>query len=352
MSSIPSSERATLRRVLAPGASVAFGAVLLLAAACSSSNGGNTGSGGSGAGSVSSSAGAGAGGDGGSGGKGRGTDPAINVDLQNRLYDVIVPSGYDASKPAPLLLMIHGFVDASTTTTPWTDMDTYMKISPEADKRGVIVALVHATIDNTLGRYFWNATDSCCDFEKSGINDVGYIMAVVKEVTTKYAVDPKRLFILGHSNGGFMTHRLACDQADKFAAVVSLAGEVYKDPTRCAASAPISVLEVQGDADMTVPYAGGPPENVAVLPPAPGAIETTQTWAAKNNCDVKADTTQPPVDLVTDLTGAETSKLVYKNCEAGVATELWTIHGGPHSPNFNASWAPTVLDFLMAHPKP
>jgi polyhydroxybutyrate depolymerase len=348
MGSITSSERASPPRACAPGAAVTFGAVLLLVAACSGGNGGDTtGSGGSGAGPTTTATGTGTG----AGGGGRGTDPPIDVDLQGRLYDLKVPSGYDASKPAPLLIMIHGFSSAANPA-PWTDMDDYMKISPEADQRGVIVALVHATIDTLLGRYFWNGTDSCCDFEKTGVNDVGYVMAVVKEVSTKYNVDPKRLFVLGHSNGGFMTHRLACDQADKFAAVVSLAGEVYKDETRCAASAPIAVLQVQGDADMTVPYAGGSPAGVAVLPPAPGAIETTQTWAAKNNCDVAADTKQPPFDLVSDLDGPETTKLVYKNCEANGATELWTIHLGPHSPNFNASWAPAVLDFLMAHPKP
>ena len=54
---------------------------------------------------------------------------------------------------------------------------------------------------------------------------------------------------------------------------------------------------------------------------------------------------------MTNLDGAETKKSVYKGCEANGDTELWTIEGGPHSPAFNATWAPTVIDFLMAHPK-
>ena len=109
--------------------------------------------------------------------------------------------------------------------------------------------------------------------------------ASIADVKKTYAVDAKRIFALGHSNGGFMVNRLACDQADKIAAVVSLAGETYHDQTKCAASAPIAYLQVQGDADMTVPYAGGHPENIAILPLAPGAVETAQDWAKKNGCD-------------------------------------------------------------------
>jgi polyhydroxybutyrate depolymerase len=91
---------------------------------------------------------------------------------------------------------------------------------------------------------------------------------------------------------------------------------------------------------------------VLAIPSAPGAVETAADWAKKNRCDVKADASQAPIDIVADLDGAETGKLVYKNCEGNGATELWTIHKGVHSPNFNANWAPDVLDFMMAHPRP
>src|SRR5256885_7702700 len=56
-----------------------------------------------------------------------------------------------------------------------------------------------------------------------------------------------RIYVFGHSNGGFMANRLGCDQADKLAAVVSLAGETYANQTKCAASAPVAYLQVQGE---------------------------------------------------------------------------------------------------------
>jgi polyhydroxybutyrate depolymerase len=296
-----------------------------------------------------SSGGGGAGGGGGQA-PARPADPAVKKDLQGRSYDVKMPMGLDPAKEAPLLVMIHGF---STSKTANEDMDMYMRVSPEANKRGVVVALPLGTFDSVISRYEWNATDACCGFDTPDANDIGYIMAMIDDIDQhKQKIDKKRIFVLGHSNGGFMANRLACDQADVFAGIVSLAGATYKDQKKCAASAPIAMLQVHGDADMTVPFGGGHPEGVAQLPLAPGAEETVLDWATKNRCGTTPDTSAAPIDLAADLPGAETSKKVYKGCEGNGATELWIIHGGPHSPDFGPAWAPSVLDFLMAHPKP
>lgn len=322
---------------------VALAAVVLLNSACSS-GGDQGGTGGSAGTTISSSAGSTGGGP-----AARGEDPPITKDLQGRAYELKVPANLDAAKAAPLLVMLHGF--SSSPTAP-QDMDSYMRMSLAANKRGIIVALPLGTHDTMLDKYEWNATDSCCGFDTPDANDIGYLAAMIDEIVAKYKVDAKRLYIVGHSNGGFMAHRLACDEADKFAAIVSLAGGTFKNQTKCAASAPISVLQVHGDADGTISYTGGPPLGVAQLPPAPGAVETVADWAAKNRCGKTPNAGAAAIDLVTDLAGAETTKSIYPDCEAGVATELWTIHGGPHSPTFSDAWAPAVLDFLMAHPKP
>jgi polyhydroxybutyrate depolymerase len=334
---------ASLRFLTAP----ALLGALLLAAACSSSNGGNTG--GSGGAGTTSSTGSDTTSSTSTGSAMRPPDPPIDVDLQGRMYDLKLPANYDPNTPAPLFLELHGFTNGPA---PWDGEEAANNFAPEADKRGMIFVLPHGSYDPTIDKFFWNATNSCCDLDMMNTNDIGYIAAIVKDVKSKYKIDEKRIFAFGHSNGGFMVNRIACDMASTFAGVVSLAGATYKDQTKCAASAPIAYLQVHGDADMTVPYAGGHPENVSILPIAPGAVETTQDWAAKNNCNPMADTKQPPIDIVADLDGAETNKLVYNECEANGHTELWTIHLGVHSPNFNQSWAPAVFDFLTAHPKP
>jgi polyhydroxybutyrate depolymerase len=341
--------RAALRSPL-PAALVAAG--VMLAAACSSSSGAGTG--GSAAGTTATSS-TGAGGTVGDGG--RPMDPPITVSLQGRMYDTYLPpdlqDGGTSTTPVPLFLELHGFVSATETMTPWLEEEMANQFIPEAQKRGIITVLPHGSYDPELNHFYWNATNACCDLDGLMPNDIGYLMAVIKDVESKYSVDPKRIFAFGHSNGGFMVNRMGCDQADKIAAIVSLAGETYLDQSECAASAPIGFLQVQGTADMTVPYGGGHPENVATLPIAPGAVVTTQDWAKKNDCNPVPNTTEPQITLMTTSTTTDTAKTVYeKGCEENGETELWTIHNGPHSPSFNASWPPAVFDFLMAHPKP
>jgi pimeloyl-ACP methyl ester carboxylesterase len=74
------------------------------------------------------------------------------------------------------------------------------------------------------GHRFWSATDACCNLDGLAVDDVAYLRAVIRDVSARHAVDPRRVFIVGHSNGGFMAHRMACEASDLVAAVVSLAG--------------------------------------------------------------------------------------------------------------------------------
>jgi polyhydroxybutyrate depolymerase len=327
--------------IAAPRLALASPLLALVLVACSSSSASSGGEGGSTTTATSA-------GSGGSGGSAPLVEPEVKEDLQGREYDLVVPDALDPSEPAPLLLALHGFV-AIADKTPWFGIDGYMHLREETQKRGIILALPHGTVDKAVGSWSWNGTDACCGWDTNA-NDIGYLMAVISDIESKYKVDPKRIFFLGHSNGGFMSHRIACDRSSRIAGIVSLAGGVYKREKDCVAAHPVAVLQVHGDADKTISYEGGPPLGYAGIPIAPGAVETVETWAAKNHCGATPDTSAT-VDLVTNLDGSETTKTVYSGCEANGQTELWTIKGGPHSPKFNATWAPSVIDFLMAHPK-
>jgi len=108
------------------------------------------------------------------------------------------------------------------------------------------------------GKRFWNATDACCNLDrKEGIDDVAYVSQIIDDVTARYNVDPKRIYLVGHSNGAFMSHRFACEMGSRVAAIVTLAGMQWNDPAKCPGGSPVSVLHVHGDADDTILYAGG-----------------------------------------------------------------------------------------------
>src|SRR5581483_722726 len=115
--------------------------------------------------------------------------------------------------------------------------------------------LLYAFPDGTFDRHgdrFWNATDACCDFDETGVDDVAYFRAIVDDVASRYTIDPRRVYAAGASNGGYMAHRVACDAADRVAAVVSVDGANWKDPARCRPSEPVAVLEVHADTDEVV----------------------------------------------------------------------------------------------------
>ncbi len=257
----------------------------------------------------------------------------------SRPYGLKVPESYDGQRPTPLVVLLHGYTSNGAT------QDAYFKLSELADRRIFLLAYPDGTRD-LIGNRFWNATDACCDFFNRGVDDVGYLDAVIDEIAGRYNVDPRRIYLVGHSNGAFMAHRFACDLGGRVAAIVTLAGMQWQDETRCAASSPVSVLHVHGRNDEVIRYEGGSTPRGAY----PGAVETVGAWAAKNGCAGSFATNGQHLDLDKSIAGEETAVERYSGC-AGVDVELWTIEGGGHVPAFTERWAETIWDFMADHSK-
>lgn len=264
-----------------------------------------------------------------------------------RPFEVFVPSSYDGSTAMPLIILLHGFGASGDI------QEAYFQVQPLAESRGFLYVHLDGTL-NQIGRTFWNATDGCCGVA-SEVDDVGYILSVIDSVGETYEVDPKRVYVMGHSNGGFMSYRLACEAADRFAAIASLAGATYLDQADCDPSEPVSVLQVHGTADETIAYEG---DQLPIMPSAfPGARQTVSTWAQYNGCGATATPAEEGLDLEQTLPGPETSTELFDGCPAGVDVALWTMEGGSHIPNIAMPAPPYPLsagmvDFLLAHPKP
>jgi polyhydroxybutyrate depolymerase len=247
-----------------------------------------------------------------------------------RPYQIDAPAG---NGPMPLILLLHGYGASGDL------QDIYFNFLQLSDDKHVLVAHPDGLIDSR-GSRFWNADDACCNFDGRNVDDVAYLNAVVDDVEAHYNVDEKQVYAVGHSNGAFMAHRLACDSTPRFAAIVALAGDVWKDPSRCKPTGEIAVLQVHGDADTEVPYGGN-----AMIP---SALQSVATWAMKNGCTGSLSPTGQTFDLVSNLPGNETEVAAY-SCTQGAA-ELWTIHGGGHLPVFTyPNWGDHVFDWLSAH---
>jgi polyhydroxybutyrate depolymerase len=265
----------------------------------------------------------------------------VSQSIGDRSFDVFVPTSYDGSSAVPLVVLLHGY------TSSGAEQEAYFELQPVADAQGLLLVHPDGTTDGR-GDQFWNATDACCNFMGSTVDDSSFLAAVIADVQQTYNVDPKRIYVVGHSNGGFMSYRMACDHADTVAAIASLAGATFADTSECQPSEPVSVVQIHGSADQVIAYDGGAIGGNAY----PGAPATVEAWATYNGCGPTLEPTGAQLDLDVDLPAAETDVAAYSGCPPSGEVELWTIDQGAHSPDLSTEFAGSVIDFLLAHPKP
>jgi polyhydroxybutyrate depolymerase len=197
----------------------------------------------------------------------------------------------------------------------------------------VIVAAPDGSIHPVLGARFWNDTAACCGFElqfRPQVDDVEYLTRLTDALLSRYPVDARRVYVIGHSSGGAMTHRLACDAPERYAGFVAMAGNTYYNIADCGLDQQINLLQIQGTADPVVLLAGG------VLPlwdaPYPGAIETVERVAELVGCHghlVRKGRLDLESRLFSGDARRETQVSGYTGCR-GATIDLWLIEGGGH----------------------
>jgi len=269
---------------------------------------------------------------------------------------VHVPPGYDPEVPMPLLLVLHGYGGSGETT------ESRWRFQPVAHSRGLLYAHPDGTVD-CFGNRFWTSITDWCNPCETVVDDSAYLGALITEIQTVLNVDPKRIYFVGHSNGGSMSFRMACQHAHAIAAIVSHAGYAYADPAQCLPVSGVHILHIHGTADSNVLYYTGgtfaalyafadlPVPDGICLARYPGAVASVEEWAGHNGCDL-ALAPGPRLDLVQGLAGSETvATRSTQGCRDEGSAELWTVQGGEHIPPYRESFAATVVDWLLKHPK-
>jgi len=254
-----------------------------------------------------------------------------------------VPSGYDHSRPTPLLVVLHGYGVLGSVQVSYFGYDRLAK------EKTLLLVAPDGTLDQKQNR-FWNATDACCDIYGAGVDDATYLAGLVEEIAGVYNVDRHAIFLAGHSNGGFMSHRLACDRPDLFAAVLSLAGSSWRNAADCRGSGRVGILDVHGDADQVVFYGGSGGGDL--LGAYPGEDEVVARWASRNGCTGARADTGDRFDLDGAATGAETRVARYEGCPAGGGVELWTMEGSAHIPGLTGEFAARTWGWLAGQVRP
>lgn len=222
-----------------------------------------------------------------------------------RHYRIHLPVPYNPADTVPLVINLHGLGSNSF------EQEFYSRFSLISDTAGFIVVYP----DGELSA--WNA-----GLVIGGVDDLGFISALIDTIGEKYHIDPARVYATGMSNGGFMSHFLACELSGRIAAIASVAGTMTQYVhSVCEPLRPVPVMHIHGTADQVVPYEG---DNFFYM-----AVDSVmRLWAGINQCTLPPDSLNLP-DLVNE--GSEVVKFDYGYCLDSTELILFRVDSGGHT---------------------
>jgi len=283
----------------------------------SSGGSGGRSSGGSGGGAGSSAAGSA-----GSGGKApvnpssgcNKANPATGssgspLTVSGHQYYVKLPTGYDASKAYPVMIMLN----PTGNPISWAEQNAGFETT--GPKEAWIRA--YPTMANNANGW--------------GAGDVSFFQPFYDQITASYCIDKARVFASGESSGGDFVSILGCEYGDKIRATApcstkAVNGYALDVPIKRQCKGEVTAVVIHGKNDNVVGPANGP--------------KTRDFYAALNHCG----TTTMPVSGYTDTLS---NCVMYQGCDAGFPV-YWCNHTDPNYSNTNHGWPAFANKFLWA----
>jgi polyhydroxybutyrate depolymerase len=253
-------------------------------------------------------------------------DPTLHTitieGMQARTYYLHVPTSYQSSPSVPLLLAFH-----SRGANGREILSTSQLVAWAAEMNFIVATVNGAVYENAAS---WNAGNCCANATTYQENDLLLTSTIIDFVKSKYAVDPGRVWAVGHSNGGMMAYRLACDLSNKITAIAVVAGALM-DPT-CTLGKQVSLLHIHGDLDPLVPIQGG------------GKLDTPNIYYSVLDY-VKADScnSSPSENF--------TSQEQQFNWNCPNSSQVRLINKTANSHDWVEGYTEEILRFLFAHPR-
>ncbi len=231
----------------------------------------------------------------------------ITIDHNGVSRDAVyyLPSSYSPGQHMPLLIVLHGLTQTGPGIMAITGYNTI------AEQNNFIVCYPSG-LNNA-----WNAD---MNVSVSTANDLGFIEILAQYFQTNFTTDPLRQYLCGFSNGGFMSHKMACESSMCFAAIATVSGNM-SDSTyaNCNPQFTPAVLHIHGTADPVVPYGGGASTGVSVN-------LTMEKWRSVLSCDATPSVFNMPNTSLIDLSSPQ--RYTYSNCIADL--QHIKITGGGH----------------------
>jgi polyhydroxybutyrate depolymerase len=252
-----------------------------------------------------------------------------------RSYRLHIPTRYEPGRPMPLVVVVHGAFETAQSIEKQTGF------SELADREDFIVLY-----PNGIGLFgwlqHWNAGHCCGKAADDDVDDVGFIAQAIEDAGRYVSIDSHRVYMVGFSNGGMLTHRFGSEHSDRLAAIAPLAASiggrpgpdvpVWKIP---APQVPLPVIIFHGQKDTSVPYAGGIAKGKRNGREYLGVIESARFWVAHNRCASVADRAI--------LRQGSVIRDTWSNCGDDVQVQLYSLVDWAHTwpgPVFTQSLPP------------
>ncbi|MGM0403164.1 MAG: extracellular catalytic domain type 1 short-chain-length polyhydroxyalkanoate depolymerase [Thermodesulfobacteriota bacterium] len=207
----------------------------------------------------------------------------LTVGGDNRTYRLHIPEGYANEKPVPLVLALHGAFSSGRK------MERFSGFSALADKEGFIMVYPDGIGLFGLLRH-WNAGFCCGRAMTANWNDTAFLLRLIDVLSEHLAVDPKRIYLVGMSNGGMLAHRFAAEHPQRIAAVALVAAAVgarWQEHGEMLGvlppSLPVPAIIIHAKDDPVIPFEGGRGDNrddVEYL----GPKDAVAFWCGANQC--------------------------------------------------------------------
>jgi polyhydroxybutyrate depolymerase len=275
----------------------------------------------------------------------------VEVDQRIRTYFVHVPGNYDSKKPMPVVLAFHG----GASNAP--QMVRFCGLNETADKFGFIVVYPSGT-GRSKTALTWNGGNCCGYALQQNVDDVAFIRTLLDDLEKVVAVDRKRVYATGMSNGAILAYRLASELSDRIAAIAPVAGPMGN--RKCNPSRPVSVIHFHGTLDQFAPFKGG--RGAKSLSPVDfySVEDSITAWVKADGCSETPTTGQLP-DKAKDGTAATIK--TYSGGKDGAEVVLVRIEGMGHTwpgrepplkilgkPTHNVSANEMMWQFFVKHP--
>ncbi len=248
---------------------------------------------------------------------------SITVDGRERTFIFHLPANLSPDTPLPLVIALHGGGGSGFDMERLTE-GGFNKL---ADEEHFIVVYPDA-----VGKH-WNDGRNLSKYysHRENIDDVAFISALIDYFAENYNADRNRVYVVGMSNGGLMTYRLACEIPGKLAAVavvgVSLSENLYKN---CSSMVPVPILIILGTEDPLVPWNGGELHLGPIkLGKAVSINETVSYWVRRNGCTFSSVKAHLPDKDPEDGTRVWMER--YYNCRDDAEVVFYGVEGGGHT---------------------